>query len=512
MIPLLPNKITLNSNKESNVSIVSSSDTINTANRTGAGTVTFTYTYDNTECKTLNYALNLNVSIVDNSIGYDVDWSIDSYYGSPEVSSCHVLVKANSPITSDDSTYSSDIICHSVNYPGHNVTLSYTSNTIKAKQYYAGFLELANLIHSDVSGEITFTVSIRPIKIDVPDSTVTSKQPSRAVWTEKYSGYEGYSNYNTLVYNTGLDSNSERIWKVGGASALPTLTTTTSRSNFKYWNFTLPAGTYKVSLAYNFMSSGKINQNFVGFFKKSDILPESSGGDVQLVSFTYNDKSKALLCINESGTVSSTLSSTYKDSNNLDCVTITSTGEEYTVLYYQSYYSSPSNMFTNSVSNLTCAAYISKHLSHKVTEMSDSGTISEIPFNVNSSNLTLVNKEGTVSSLIKHGYYINVGDTTLTDPGLTISINKKDRKKLSDIISYSLSGETKNYASTATFSNTLTDSAFIINTRTLAYIYKGGKLVPIKDMYVVDSSKNLADTTTDKFDEIKDSMSYIGDA
>ena len=505
MKTLIPGILTLSGSKEANITVNSSSST----------SATFTYTYDGTEA-VMNYILNFEVSVVGD---YALTWTIGTLRGSPEMRSCYVLVKTNSPITSYDSMYNSDILCYSVSYTGHEKTLT---NTAISDLFYVGFYDAAL---SEGTGSIVYTVSIAKVDKEEndPPTTTTDSSPASANWNEKGSGYSTYSNYNTIVYNTKYsvntsDQKTEPIWKIGNGLITPLISGEKISKNWRLYSFTLPVGDYRISLtrsAINTSARGK-NENFVGLFKKSDIIPESSGGHLQLLSFTYSDKDKALLYINYNGSTGGTLTS-YKDSNNFDCVNVTSTGEVYTLMYYQSYYkfvSGNNPTFVNTVANLTCAAYISKLYTHSVLKEDNDTQYqpSNVPFNVSSSSLTITDSNNTIKSEINTGYKIKVTNIKGIDSGLSISMSKVDQKKLSEVVSYTLSGETKNYTSTATFSTTHNNTAFKISTKPLAYIYKGGKLVPIKDMYVVDSSKNLADTTADKFDEIKNNMSYIGDA
>lgn len=506
MKTLIPGILTLTGSKEANITVNSSSNT----------SATFTYRYDGTEA-VLNYILNFEVSVVGD---YALTWTIGTLVGSPEMRSCYVLVKTNSPITSYDNIYNSDILCNSVSYIGHEKTLT---NTAISDLFYVGFYD-ASL--SEGTGSIVYTVSIAEVdkEENKPPTSVANYSPASANWNEKGSGYSTYSNYNTIVYNTKYsvntsDQKTEPIWKIGDGLINPLISGDYKNGNWRLYSFTLPAGEYKISLTRSAInaSATRRNANFVGLFKKSDIIPKSDKGHIQLLSFTYSDKDKALLYISYNGSTGGTLTS-YKDSNNFDCVDVTSTGEVYTLMYFQSYYSSGTTgtnaSFSNSVNNLTCAAYISKTYVHNILKESSDTQYqpSNVPFSVRSSSLTITDSNNTIKSEINTGYKIKVTNTEGADSGLSISMSKVDQKKLSEVVSYTLSGETKNYTSTATFSTTHNNTAFKVSTKPLAYIYKGGKLVAIRDMYVVDSSKNLADTTTDKFDEIKDSMSYIGDA
>lgn len=506
MKTLIPGILTLSGSKEANITVNSSSST----------SATFTYTYDGTEA-VMNYILNFEVSVVGD---YALTWTIGTLRGSPEMRSCYVLVKTNSPITSYDSMYNSDILCYSVSYTGHEKTLT---NTAISDLFYVGFYDEAL---SEGTGSIVYTVSIAKVDKEEndPPTTTADSSPASANWNEKGSGYSTYSNYNTIVYNTKYsvntsDQKTEPIWEIGDGLITPLISEEKMSKNWRLYSFTLPAGEYKISLTRSAIntSARRKNANFVGLFKKSDIIPESGGGHHQLLSFTYSDKDKALLYINYNGSTGGTLAS-YKDPNNFDCVNVTSTGEVYTLMYYQSYYSSgtagTNALFSNSVANLTCAAYISKIYVHNVLKEDSNAQYqpSNVPFSVSSSSLTITDSNNTIKSEINTGYKIKVPNISGADSGLSISISKVDQKKLSEIVSYTLSGETKNYANTAKFSTTHNNTAFKVSTKPLAYIYKGGKLVAIRDMYVVDSSKNLADTTADKFDEIKNNMSYIGDA
>ena len=505
MKTLIPGILTLTGSKEANITVNSSSNT----------SATFTYRYDGTEA-VLNYILNFEVSVVGN---YALTWTIGTLVGSPEMRSCHVLVKTNSPITSYDNIYNSDILCNSVSYIGHEKTLT---NTAISDLFYVGFYDTSL---SEGTGSIVYTVSIAEVdkEENAPPTSVANYSPASANWNEKGSGYSTYSNYNTIVYNTKYsvntsDQETEPIWEIGDGLINPLISGDYKNGNWRLYSFTLPAGEYKISLTRSAInaSATRRNANFVGLFKKSDIIPKSDRGHIQLLSFTYSDKDKALLYISYNGSTGGTLTS-YKDSNNFDCVNVTSTGEVYTLMYYQSYYKFVSGnkpTFVNTVANLTCVAYISKTYTHNVLKEDSDAQYqpSNVPFSVRSSSLTITDSNNTIKSEINTGYKIKVPNISGTDSGLSISMSKVDQKKLSEVVSYTLSGETKNYTSTATFSTTHNNTAFKVSTKPLAYIYKGGKLVPIKDMYVVDSSKNLADTTTDKFDEIKNSMSYIGDA